>query len=329
MNRCAVQIRVEKGNNPAQNGQNKGTRSGKTGVYYCKFGCTLVRLCCIQLSIMSLHSVSGRGILAAISDIVGASALVVMGLILGPLGTLRGALYFGNIFWYVWILSPQGLLSRFVRAAIDWRLGNFDSAVFQLEFLVMRLEVAFTRHPKSRQIRIVLEDFYTLLVRSYLHGGHIDDAMLVVIRAKNSLNCDRLPDLARLDAKTAHLVRAGLAAGRLLDGNGLATLYIRSNETPNPTSTTAKKAGPAAKQPGAIAPLGMAKTSSTPARQGAEAGGNPYTSKVIAFPAFKRPQPIQERPSETFFGNPPPPVFAAPPTLLPDAPPSPVIDLET
>jgi hypothetical protein len=294
-------------------------------------------LCCIQLTIMSLHSVSGRGILAAITDIVGATALVVLGLILGPLGTLRGALYLGNIFWYVWILSPQGLLSRFVRAAIDWRLGNFDSAVFQLEFLVMRLEVAFTRHPKSRQIRIVLEDFYTLLVRSYLHGGHIDDAMLVVIRAKTSLNCDRLPDLARLDAKTAHLVRAGLAAGRLLDGNGLATLYIRSSETPNPTGTTARKTGPVLKQPGAKNPLTSANTKTTPTpaptptptRQGAQAGENPYTSKVIAFPAFKRPEPVREHPSETTLIHQPPPVFAAPPTLLPDAPPSPIIDPET
>ena len=243
---------------------------------------------------MSVRGVTGRGILSAFSDIVGASALVVIGLVLGPLGTLRGALYLGNIFWYVWILSPLGLLSRFVRAAIDWRLGNFDSAVFQLEFLVLRLEVAFTRHPKSRQIRIVLEDFYTLLVRSYLHGGHIDDAMLVIIRAKKSLDCDRLPDLARLDSKTAHLVRAGLAAGRLLDGNGLATLYVRANESPNPTSTTGKKPGVAPKQPAGKNSL---NSPLPPQRQGAVSrqGEMPYTSKVIPFPVYKRPEPLSVR----------------------------------
>lgn len=184
---------------------------------------------------------STRSFLIALNDIVGACILVIWGLILGPLGILRGTLYFGNIFWYVWVLSPQGLLSRFVRAAIDWRLGNFDAAVFQLEFLVTRIETAFAKHPKSRTIRIVLEDFYTLLVRAYLHSGHIDDAMLVVLRAKKSLDCDRLPELARLDAKTAHLVRAGLAAGRLLDGSGLATLYVKSNETPPPPNPPKKK----------------------------------------------------------------------------------------
>jgi hypothetical protein len=261
---------------------------------------------------MTIRNVTGRGILLAINDIVGATALVVLGLILGPLGTLRGALYLGNIFWYVWILSPQGLLSRFVRAAIDWRLGNFDSAVFQLEFLVMRLEVAFTRHPKSRHIRIVLEDFYTLLVRSYLHGGHIDDAMLVVIRAKKSLDCDRLPDLARLDAKTAHLVRAGLAAGRLLDGNGLATLYVRSHDT-NPPPGTPSKNSSSPKKP----TLGQPFKTSEPQRQGAQAKNveQPYTTKVIPFPIYKRPLSAQSSTPSTPASTP------SSPSLTPPVPP--------
>ena len=193
---------------------------------------------------MSMRDIKGRGILVATNDVVASALLVIWGIILGPLGILRGTLYLGNIFWYIWILSPQGLLSRFIKAAIDWRLGNFDAAVFQLEFLLTRLENAFSRHPKSRHIRIVLEDFYTLLVRAYLHGGHIDDAMLVVLRAKKTLDCDRLPELARLDAKTAHLVRAGLAAGRLLDGSGLATLYVKASDTPPPPPQTGPKKTP-------------------------------------------------------------------------------------
>ena len=236
---------------------------------------------------MSMRDVKGRGILIAINDLIGASLLVLWGLILGPLGILRGTLYLGNIFWYVWILSPQGLLSRFIKAAIDWRLGNFDAAVFQLEFLVTRVENAFSRHQKSRHIRIVLEDFYTLLVRAYLHGGHIDDAMLVVLRAKKSLGCDRLPELARLDAKTAHLVRAGLAAGRLLEGGGLATLYVKSAETPN---TTASSSGSNKKKP------------TIPYRQGASAQDVGTTvpktpgSNIIPFPTPRHVP--QDRPPE-------------------------------
>lgn len=223
---------------------------------------------------------SSRSLLIAMNDIIGASLLVIWGLILGPLGILRGTLYFGNIFWYIWVLSPQGLLSRFVRAAIDWRLGNFDAAVFQLEFLVTRVETAFAKHPKSRTIRIVLEDFYTLLVRAYLHSGHIDDAMLVILRAKKSLDCDRLPELARLDAKTAHLVRAGLAAGRLLDGSGLATLYVKSHDTNTPPPPNAPTKKPTLH-------------SSIQQRQGATAKGpdsNRPKSNIIPFPTLDSPQ---------------------------------------
>lgn len=228
---------------------------------------------------MANNNVGGRGILVAANDLIAASILVVWGLILGPLGILRGTLYLGNAFWYVWILSPQGLLSRFMKAAIDWRLGNFDSAVFQLEFLVTRIENALGRRPKSRHTRIVLEDFYTLLVRAYLHGGHIDDAMLVVLRAKKTLDCDRLPELARLDAKTAHLVRAGLAAGRLLDGGGLATLYVKAAE---PTPTQHGKS----KNPN--------KTPTIPVRQGATAQDlkAPKSSNIIPFP---KPQPQRQQ----------------------------------
>jgi hypothetical protein len=223
---------------------------------------------------MTTQTPSGRGFLIALNDLVAAAILVIWGLILGPLGILRGTLYLGNAFWYVWVLSPQGLLSRFMKAAIDWRLGNFDSAVFQLEFLVTRIENAFGHHPKSRPIRIVLEDFYTLLVRAYLHGGHIDDAMLVVLRAKKTLDCDRLPELARLDAKTAHLVRAGLAAGRLLDGGGLATLYVKAADpvqsSPNKTKNSAK-------------------TPTLPHRQGATARNEETigTGNIIPFPKIQ------------------------------------------
>jgi hypothetical protein len=45
--------------------------------------------------------------------------------------------------------------------------------------------------------------------------GDFDAACLVVIEARKR-GVERLPGLGALDARTAHLVRAGLAAGRLL-----------------------------------------------------------------------------------------------------------------
>jgi len=221
--------------------------------------------------------------LIAITDVIGALLLVCWGLLLGPLGVLRGTLSIGNVFWYVWILSPRGLLSRLIKAAIDWRLGNFDAAVFQMEFLCSRVEHYLQYHPRYRHAHTVLEDFYTVLVRAYLHGGHIDDAMMVVLRAKKHLNVDRLPALARLDAKTAHLVRAGLAAGKLLDGGGLATLFVKSSGDPQ--------------QPQSPLPSHSIKTPQTksPERQGASATIPPISSKsqnrtaqIIPFPTPKQ-----------------------------------------
>jgi hypothetical protein len=95
--------------------------------------------------------------------------------------------------------------------------------------------------------------------------------MLVVLRAKKTLDCDRLPELARLDAKTAHLVRAGLAAGRLLDGGGLATLYVKAAD-PAPVSTNKSKHA--------------AKTPTITQRQGATARNQEglRSSNIIPFP---------------------------------------------
>lgn len=229
--------------------------------------------------------VSLRHLLVALTDIVGAIILMGWAIILGPLGFLRGTLSLSNTFWYIWVLSPQGLLSRLVKAAIDWRLGNFDAAVFQMEFLCSRVEHYLARNPRYRHAHTVLEDFYTLLVRAYLHGGHIDDAMTVILRAKKHLNADRLPSLARLDAKTAHLVRAGLAAGKLLDGGGLATLFVKS--TSDQSSNNPLPPGPQHRGD-------RSKKTPTP-RQGASASPLPpkesdhSRGKVIPFPN-RRPE---------------------------------------
>lgn len=168
--------------------------------------------------------------ISIIADSIGAFLLTSYGLLIGPLGFLRGPLVLERAFWYIWVLLPQGLLARSARIAIDWRLGNFDLAIVQAEALIGQLEQNFQKHPNSHIRRRVLFDLYSVLVRSYLHTGHMDEAMQVVIRANKSLGVDRL--LGELDAKTAHLVRAGLAAGRLLDGGGLATMFVKSPSKP-------------------------------------------------------------------------------------------------
>lgn len=188
----------------------------------------------------------GAQAVAILLDVLGALILMIYALCVGPLGVLRGPIAFERLAWYLWVLLPQGLLTRGIRAGADWRLGDFESAIAQLEGLVGSNEEYFKERPTSRARRRVLEDFYTVLARAYLHAGHIDDAMLVVIRAKKTIGVDRLAGLAKLDAKTAHLVRAGLAAGRLLDGGGIATMFVKSSQ---PVSTPPNRQG-ASRGPG-------------------------------------------------------------------------------
>ncbi len=171
-----------------------------------------------------------KKILSIFLDGISAFLLGIYALLLGPLGVLRGPLVLERFFLYIWVLAPMGMLSRSMRMVIDWRMGNFDVAISLGEDLASKLEEALERNQRSRSKRRVLEDLFTLLTRAYMHAGHVDDAMVVVLRAKKKLGVERLPGLAELNAKTAHLVRAGLAAGRLLDGGGVATLFVK---TPN------------------------------------------------------------------------------------------------
>ncbi len=251
----------------------------------------------------TLQGFRGANVFAMAFDFVGAVLLALYALIVGPLGVLRGPIVLERLFWYVWVLLPQGLMARSVRTAIDWRLGNFDSAITQLEGLVGSNEEYYKDRPHSRTRRRVLEDLYTVLARAYLHAGHIDDAMLVVIRAKKCMAIERLGGLAELDAKTAHLVRAGLAAGRLLDGGGLATMFVKSNQKPSPGEGAAKARtgqpkptstasyGPSQTPPPPVLrrPRGEAGPGSQPPRPPSKdeldaASGEPPSAKIIPFP---------------------------------------------
>lgn len=237
----------------------------------------------------------GKNPIAMAVDVLGAVLLALYGLILGPLGVLRGPIVIERAIWYMWVLVPQGLMARSIRAAIDWRLGHFDSAIAQLEGLVGATEDYTRERPNSRVRRRVLEDFYTVLTRAYLHAGHIDDAMLVVIRAKKSMSIDRLPGLAELDAKTAHLVRAGLAAGRLLDGQGLATMFVKSNQ---PAPQAPASPSPPRQQPPVSPRQGASRG---PVKRGpppsTAPGAHPQPdkveveAKVIPFPRQEHPNP--------------------------------------
>lgn len=225
-----------------------------------------------------LYKNSLSSVISVTIEVTKSIALCFYGLLLGPLGVLRGPLALGLFFSYLYVLTPMKLLSPFVVLSINWRIGRFSLAIMQAEDIITDLEQALEKSPSSRRLRKVLEDIYTLLTRAYLHSGHIDDAMLVVLRAKKSLGIERLPGLAELNSKTAHLIRAGLSAGKLLDGGGLATLFVKT-----PTSN------------GAARPL--ENIEDKPNRQGAskKEKNDTHSAEIIPFPVSPKPQGPSEK----------------------------------
>lgn len=201
-------------------------------------------------------------------DFCSAVVLGCYGLLIGPLGILRGPIVFRRSFNYIVILVSQGLMTRAILAAIDWRMGSFDAAIAQWEGIVATTESYF-ENKQTASCRRTLQDMYTILTRAYLHAGHIDAAMLVVIRARRHVGVKRLPGLAALDSKTAHLVRAGLAAGRLLDGGDVAAMFVKST-----AKDMAKRQGATAKPKLDREPQPAPKDAPT------EAG----SAKIIPFP---------------------------------------------
>jgi hypothetical protein len=236
-----------------------------------------------------------RPLLNATTDLIGASTLAAWGLILGPLAMLRGTLKLRHMGWYILVLSPRGLLSHLVQGVIDWRLGHFDATVFQLEFICSRVELYLKENPDYRHAHTVLEDFYTLLARSYLHGGHLEEAMLVILRAKANLKIDKLPALSRLNVNQAQLVRAGIAAGKLLESGGLATLFVKPSGEPSVRHTPPPSI-PLNKSPHQT-PLRQGASSKSPSHLGPTLKKPPVSSpkKMGQLIPFKRP-PHQDSP---------------------------------
>lgn len=127
------------------------------------------------------------------------------------------------------ILVQHRSLSRFARYFVNWQQGYHDAAIASLEGVVAKSEAFYRIHTQAGMRRRVLLDLYTLLTRCYLMMGQVDDAMIVMNRVKKVTGLERLPGIPELDADTAHIVRASLAAGRIMSDKNLAKVLVRQN----------------------------------------------------------------------------------------------------
>jgi len=130
-------------------------------------------------------------------------------------------------------LMRQRLFAALLRARLDYRMGNYQQSVVLLGPVVFHLEQKLKSNKAlPLKLRRLLCLLYSDMQRLYLLSGQVEEAVQVVIRAQQNLGIDRLPSNPDLDIKTAHVIRAGLAASKLLEEGGLATLMVRQGEEP-------------------------------------------------------------------------------------------------
>jgi hypothetical protein len=107
-------------------------------------------------------------------------------------------------------------------------LGQGDRAVASIESTIGSLEESVGDTERfSPVLTSVLTKMYALLTNTHLRFGHIDDAALALIRAGRSLNIDKIAGVQDFDVKIAQIVRAGIAAGKLLEQGGLTTFMLQ------------------------------------------------------------------------------------------------------
>ncbi|MDA9951376.1 hypothetical protein N9D31_02260 [Oligoflexaceae bacterium] len=169
------------------------------------------------------------GPLTIILDILEAFLLAFVLIIISPLKSLKSLSQFNRTVQAVRLLGVNGVLASTMRATIDIRTGRVDRAISILESVLAVMEESHFEEPQPISEH-ALEWLFSWVAKLYLRTAQIDDAALTVIRANKSIGVTKLNDVNDMDVKTAHIVKAGLAAGKLLDENGSATFMVQAGE---------------------------------------------------------------------------------------------------
>ncbi len=169
---------------------------------------------------------------------IGLEILETVGLLIcfifaSPLGFFRRLDRSFDAMLYAQYLIPRGLFAPLLRAQLDLKMGNLlQSANIQNQIIgILEAELERTDNESVIAGRILVR-LYSDLMENYILSGRIEDASLIVIRAHQRLGVQALPCNPSFDVRTAHVVKAGIAAGKLLEDGGLATLMVKPGETP-------------------------------------------------------------------------------------------------
>jgi AraC-like DNA-binding protein len=171
---------------------------------------------------------------ATVLELIESVGLMMCVVLATPLGFFRRLDKVFRLARYAQYLAPRGLFAPYLRARLDQRMGNIQQSANILSHIAGLIEewLPAAKGARARNLRRILGDLYSDLVQQYLLAGQLEDAALIVIRANQRLQVERLPSNPRFDVKTAHVVKAGIAAGKILEEGGFATLMVKPGEEP-------------------------------------------------------------------------------------------------
>lgn len=194
-------------------------------------------------------------------------ALAVHVAVLGPILLTVSLLRTGRPLNRYIYLFRRNVLASYFRARIDYRFGGFHSCARRMNLILTTLEDQLSPHATQRPSRSIdigssnpdfdwgdVHDFpgreateltdeqltelapiiavYANLALCYLKMGSVEGACQVVVRAHNKLGIPSLPTLHDLDHQASQIVLASLAACRILDNGGSATVVVKEGTPP-------------------------------------------------------------------------------------------------
>lgn len=159
-----------------------------------------------------------------ILDLVESMVLAIFLAIQAPFLVLRFPL--GNHWILLRSLLPEGLWAAYLRSQLNNRMRNFQGSAVLLDQILRACENRYEREQgKDFTTGPALTELYRALMGCYLKMGQFDRAANLVLRAQKCMGVESIKGYAEMGVQSAHIIKAGLAAGKLLDEGGLRDLF--------------------------------------------------------------------------------------------------------
>lgn len=134
------------------------------------------------------------------------------------------------------LLLDQCLLSFYARAVLNEAIARTDLAIAAYESILGSIEMQMASQGWSGAHRALISHLYQRLARAYLSIGAFEDLSVTFMRAHKMIGLEKVAGIEHFDIRMAQIIKAALAAGKMLDQDGVATLLVR----PPSRSTTSK-----------------------------------------------------------------------------------------